>query len=101
MPILLALPATTFLAVSRSTAFKSGILTFAISSTSAQVILPTLSVLGFEEPLVIFAFFLIRSDTGGVFITKSKVLLVYIVITIGTVCPFKSAVLALNCLQKS
>ena len=72
MPMERAEPAIVRTAASRSAAVRSVSFILSISSACALVILPTLSVCGRAEPLVIFAAFLMRMVAGGVFITKVK-----------------------------
>ncbi|MNH37628.1 hypothetical protein D3C79_985520 [compost metagenome] len=64
--------------------------------------MPTLSVWGFGEPLVMPAAFLISTVAGGDFITKVKLLSAKAVITTGTGRPGSIPwVWALNALQNS
>src|SRR6185503_2378384 len=101
-PIERALPATMRIAASRSPAFRSGILVFAISSTCLRVILPTLSVCGRWLPDSMPAAFLISTVVGGVLMMKLKLLSAYAVITTGSGRPGSTFwVCALNALQNS
>ena len=59
-----AVPLTERMAASTSKQFRSGILIFAISSTCAWVILPTLALCGSAEPLAIPTARLISTGTG-------------------------------------
>src|ERR1022692_2788535 len=61
------------LAASMLVAFRSGILTCAMSLTCALVILPTLVLCGSALPLATPAAFLISSAAGGVFVMNEKV----------------------------
>src|SRR5262249_12284035 len=70
MPIERAVPATVRTAASRSAPVRSRCLALAISSTWPRVSLPTLSRWGFDEPFSSLSAFLMRTDAGGVFITK-------------------------------
>ena len=67
IPILRAVPSTTFIALEILLVFKSGNLILAISSNWAVVIEPTLTLLGVEEPFLIFAAFANNTEAGGVF----------------------------------
>ncbi len=71
-PMLRAVPATIAIAASTVAAFKSGIFVSAISRTCFVVIFATFSVLGLPDALSIPAAFLIRSEAGGVLVTKVK-----------------------------
>ena len=55
VPILLAVPATIFIAASTVKQFKSVIFSFAIASTCSHVTVATFLRLGSAEPLFIFA----------------------------------------------
>src|SRR5471030_105115 len=102
MPIERAEPAMVRTAASMSAAVRSGVFVLAISSACARVSLPTLSVCGFGEPLVMPASFLIRKVAGGVFMTKVNDLSANAVITTGIGMPGSIPwVCALNALQNS
>src|ERR1022692_4887915 len=73
IPIDLAVPAMISSAASMLVAFRSGILTCAMSLTCALVILPTLVLCGSALPLATPAAFLISSAAGGVFVMNEKV----------------------------
>jgi hypothetical protein len=64
--MLLAVPATMLIAVSMLAAFRSGILSSAISLTFAFEIVPTLVLFGTPDPLSIPTAFFIRTEAGGV-----------------------------------
>src|ERR1035437_4901398 len=89
-------------AASMSAAVRSFILVFAISSSCARVILPTLVFKGLAEPLSSLTAFLINTDDGGDLITKVKLLSAKAVITTGSGRPGSIPwVWALNALQNS
>ena len=67
MPILRAVPSTTFIALTILFVFKSGNLILAISSNWTWVIEPTLTLFGVEEPFLILAAFANKTEAGGVF----------------------------------
>jgi hypothetical protein len=69
-PILRAVPAMVRTAASKSAAVKSASLVLAISSSCARVTVPTFSVLGRPEPLLIPAAFFKRIAAGVVLVTK-------------------------------
>ena len=66
--MLLAVPLIIFTAASIEFALRSESFVCAISLTCTEVILPTLSLLGVPDPLIIPAAFFINSDAGGVFV---------------------------------
>src|SRR5690606_26919576 len=72
MPMLRAVPATVRTAASRSAAVRSGIFTFAISSSCCRLTLPTLAVLGVPDPFGTPAAFCSRTAAGGVFVMNVK-----------------------------
>ena len=86
--MLRAEPAIVFTAASRLDAVRSGSLVFAISSNCARVTLPTFSVFGRPEPLLIPAAFFNKNDAGGVLVTKVNERSSYTVISTGTGAPF-------------
>jgi hypothetical protein len=59
-----------FIAAAKLVVFRSGIFVLAISSIFAREILPTFSLFGFPDPLLMPAAFLSRSAAGGVFVSK-------------------------------
>ena len=87
IPILRAVPATIFMAESTVKAFKSVILSLAITSTCSQVTLATFLRFDSADPL----FNPVVSNnwiaTGGVLMIKSNDLSVYTVITTGSTLP--------------
>src|SRR5674476_706069 len=83
MPILLAVPATIFIAESRVKQFKSCIFASAIVFTCFHVIDATLLRLGFGEPFFVLEASIIWTATGGVFVINSKDLSLYTVIITG------------------
>jgi hypothetical protein len=70
IPIFRAVPSTIFIALLIFVVFKSGSLIFAISSNSAFVIDPTLTLFGVDEPFLILAAFANNTEAGGVFKTN-------------------------------
>ena len=62
------------IAASTDAAFKSGILSLAISSNWAFVIVATFVLFGTPEPDLSPQAFLIRTAAGGVFVMKLKLL---------------------------
>ncbi len=68
-----AVPATIFIAASRSVAFKSGILISAIFWTWARVTLPTFWRLEVGDPFSMPASFLRSTAAGGVLVMKVNV----------------------------
>src|SRR5882672_6690945 len=70
IPMLTAVPRIVRTADSRLAAFKSGNLSFAISSTCFFVTVPTLFLFGTPEPLAMLAARFSRIDAGGVFVMK-------------------------------
>ncbi len=52
------------------TAFKSGILSFAMSSTCLTVTVPTFVLFGSADPFAMFAARFSRMAAGGVFVMK-------------------------------
>src|SRR5450759_1429845 len=69
-PIDRAVPQTVFTAASRLSAFRSGIFSFAMSSTCLAVTVPTLVLLGSADPFAMFAARFNRTAAGGVFVMK-------------------------------
>src|SRR3989344_1629750 len=100
-PMLLAEPATIFIAASISLAFKSAIFFSAISLSCAFVRLPTFETVFLPEPFSLPRAFRIRFEAGGVFKTKENVLSSYTEISTGTKSPTILAVASLNCLTNS
>eukprot|EP01034_Spumella_vulgaris_P010467 gene10468-13280_t len=76
-------PASVRTAASTLAAFMSFSLVFAISSSCARVILPTLVFNGFEEPFSSLIAFLIKVVAGGVLMMKVKLLSAKAVMTTG------------------
>ena len=72
IPMLRAVPAIILTAAGRSWAFKSGILSLAISSTWALVTEPTLFLLGTPEPFSILAALIKSIAAGGVLVINVK-----------------------------
>src|SRR4051812_23281401 len=70
IPMLTAVPRTVRTAASRLAAFRSGIFSFAMSSTCFFVTVPTLVLLGSFEPFARLAARFSRIDAGGVFVMK-------------------------------
>ena len=70
MPIDRAVPATMATAASRVFAFRSGILTPAISSTCCRVTVATFVRFGSPEPLAMLAARFSSTAAGGVFVMK-------------------------------
>ena len=68
--MLLAVPITMLIAVSNEAAFKSSIFCSAIALTWSFVIVATLSLFGFPEPFSILISYLIKTATGGTFVTN-------------------------------
>ena len=68
MPALRAVPITCCIADSSEVQLRSGILTFAISSTCEEVTLATFSLFGSPEPLSTPAAFFRSTAAGGVFV---------------------------------
>src|SRR5690554_4187614 len=99
--MLLAVPATIFIAASTVNAFKSTILSLAIASTCSQVTDATFLRLGSPEPPLTPDTSTNCTATGGVLMIKSNDLSLYTVITTGNTLPGLSWVRALNCLQNS
>ena len=66
-PIDRAVPATVLTAASSDSAFKSGIFSFAMSSTCFAVTVPTFVLFGSAEPLAMLAARLSSTAAGGVF----------------------------------
>ena len=64
--MLRAVPSTIFTALVSFVVFKSGNLMLAISSNWALVIEPTFTLLGVDEPFLIFAAFANKTEAGGV-----------------------------------
>ena len=99
--MLLAVPAIVFIAASTLPAFKSGIFVSAISFNWAFVIVATISFTEFPDPFWTLAAFFNKSDAGGVFNIKVKLLSAYTDISTGITNPALSWVCALNALQNS
>src|SRR6202020_1489159 len=101
--MLRAVPLTLRTAAATSKQFRSGILSLAISSTCASVILPTLVLFGSADPFAMLTARLISTGTGGVLVMKVKDRSLYMVITTGMISPSWSLadVLALKPLQNS
>src|SRR3954467_10983432 len=89
------------MAASSDSAFKSGSLIFAISSTCFAVTVPTLLLFGSADPFAILAARFNRIDAGGVFKMNVYDLSAYTVTTAGIINPSWPAVFALKFLQKS
>src|SRR5215212_1833175 len=68
IPMDRAVPATVLYAASGDSQFRSGILSFAMSSTCFRVTVPTLFLFGSFEPFARFAARFSRMDAGGVFV---------------------------------
>ena len=83
--MLLAVPATIFIADSTLKAFKSVILSSAISLTWSQVIVATFTLLGSPDPLFFLAAAKICAAAGAVLIINSNDLSANTVITTGTI----------------
>src|SRR6266513_2227237 len=102
MPMLRAVPATCFLAASRSLALRSGIFVLAISATCASVTLPTVpSRPGVIAPLSTPAAWRRSTGVGGVFKMNVNDRSSKTVISTGTIVPRWFSVCALYILQKS
>src|SRR4249920_2512298 len=99
--MLRAVPAIMLMALFSVKAFRSAILSLAISSTCAHDTLPTFTRFGSLLPLVILAASINWTAAGGVLMINSKDLSAYTVIRTGSIFPGLSWVLALNCLQNS
>src|SRR5438270_457854 len=87
-----AVPSIIREAASRSKAFRSLSLSWAISRTCCRLTLPTFSLLGLPEPFSIPAAFLSRTDVGGVLVTKMKLRSSKMVMATGITCPAMEAV---------
>ena len=74
MPMLRAVPSTIRIACSTVLAFRSGILSSAISRTLSRPTLATLSRLGTPDPFGMPAAFFNKTAAGGVFVMKVKLL---------------------------
>ena len=85
MPMLRAVPAIMLIAASMLAAFRSGILSSAISWSFALDMLATLVLLGAAEAVFRLHAFLSSTAAGGVFVTKLKDLSAYTVITTGMI----------------
>ena len=70
--MLLAVPATIFIADARVNALRSGILPSAIVFTWSQVMLATFLLLGSPEPYWTFAASLVEMATGGCLTSNEK-----------------------------
>ena len=66
IPIFRAVPSTILIALLNFVVFKSGNLVCAISSNWIFVTEPTVTLLGVDEPFLIFAAFANKTDAGGV-----------------------------------
>ena len=66
IPILRAVPSTILIALLSFVVFKSGNLIVAISSNCALVTEPTIVFGGVEEPFLIFAALVSKTEAGGV-----------------------------------
>src|SRR4029077_12450663 len=69
-PIDRAVPATVLIADSSESQLRSGIFSFAMSSTCLRVTVPTLVLFGSADPLAMFAARLSRIGAGGVLVMK-------------------------------
>src|SRR5207302_844307 len=101
IPMLRAVPATCFLAASRSLALRSGILVLAISATWASVTVPAPSRPGVIEPLSTPAAWRSSTGVGGVLRMNVNERSSKTVISTGTIVPRWFSVWALYILQKS
>src|SRR5690606_9356804 len=101
MPMLRAVPAITRLAASRLPAFRSLILSLAIFSSCAWVILPADSRPGVLLPDCSFSSVLISTLAGGFFRTNSKLRSLKMLISTGTTTPILSRVRSLKRFTKS
>src|SRR4030065_334850 len=99
--MLRAEPSMVRMAASTVAALRSGIFCWAISFTWARVTLPTLSLLGTPEPLIMPAAFLRSSAAGGVLVINANDLSENTVIMTGTTVSPIFWVWALNVLQNS
>ena len=63
-------PRSVLTAASSESAFRSGIFSFAISSTCFAVTVPTLFLFGSAEPFAMFAARFSSTGAGGVFVMK-------------------------------
>ena len=64
------MPEIVFTAASSDSAFKSGIFSFAMSSTCLTVTVPTFVLFGSADPFAMFAARLSRTAAGGVYVMK-------------------------------
>src|SRR5512141_1668056 len=101
MPIERAVPSTCFIAPSMLMAFRSFILSSAISRTCLRLTLPTLSLFGTPEPFSTPAALRKSTAAGDVFSTKVKEPSVKTVISAGITSPGRLDVRALYSLQKA
>lgn len=99
--MLLAVPSTIFIALSKSLAFKSGILRLAISSIFARDNFATFSLLGIPDPFSIPAASFNKKATGGFLQTKVKDLSSYTFKITGITVPTSCLVFSLKALQNS
>src|SRR4051812_33641219 len=100
-PIERAVPATVLMADSNESQFRSGIFSFAISSTCFAVTVPTLFLFGSADPFAMLAARFNRIGAGGVLVMKVYDRSAYTVTTTGMISPSSFAVFALKFLQKS
>src|SRR5439155_13077715 len=101
IPIERAVPATCFLAASRSLALRSGIFVLAISSSCRWLIVPTTSRPAVWDPFSRPAAARSSTGVGGVLVMKVKERSSKTVISTGTIVPRWDSVWALYILQKS
>ena len=95
------MPATCFLAASRSLALRSGILVWAISVSCFSVIVPTTSRPGVSDAFSSPAAARSRTGVGGVLVMKVNERSSKMVISTGTIVPRWLSVWELYILQKS
>src|SRR5262245_33615516 len=100
-PIDRAVPATVLTAASSDSAFRSGSLILAISSTCFAVTVPTLFLFGSADPFAMFAARFSSTAAGGVFVMNEYDRSAYTVTTTGMISPSSLAVFELKFLQKS
>src|SRR5438552_14304913 len=96
-----AVPATVLIADSSESQFRSGILSFAISSTCLAVTVPTFVLFGSADPFAMLAARFNSTGAGGVLVMKVYDRSAYTVTTTGMMSPSSFAVFALKFLQKS
>src|SRR5689334_11004702 len=99
--MLRAVPATVFTAESSESQLRSGIFSFAISSTCFVVTVPTLFLFGSADPLAMLAARFSSTAAGGVLVMKLYDRSAYTVTTTGMIRPSSFEVFALKFLQKS